>query len=200
MATRRPLLAHSDTTSFDIYCPLATIAEHFHTCCSFLDPALSTIHTASYVDGKKVTYTIDRSLRISGKWYKTRYGWTIEDLSRIFCTEFNKDDYPVTGVRVHVQWKHPEIARYIYNLMVRKHPDITLESPDTIGVDCKTLDEVEELWLVFLEYENMWAEEVALERRIEQYNNDNRLESSTHGLITTICFIIIIIGLIRSCM
>ena len=84
----------------------------------------------------------------------------------MFRTEFNMSDYPITRARAHIQYRHPDIAQFIYDLMITNHPDIVLESPDTIEVDCKTFDEVENLWLVFLKYENLWATNIETERNI----------------------------------
>ena len=93
----------------------------------------------------------------------------------------------------------PYIAQFIYDLMIINHPDVVLESPDTIGVDCKTLDKVENHWKVFMRYENQWAQNIRTQIDIERYNNDNRLEQSTHSLITSICVIIMFIGLVSKC-
>lgn len=51
--------------------------------------------------------------------------------------------------------------------MIINHPDVVLESPDTIGVDCKTLDKVENLWKVFMRYENQWAQNIRTQIDIE---------------------------------
>ena len=52
--------------------------------------------------------------------------------------------------------------------MIINHPDVVLESPDTIGVDCKTLDKVENLWKVFMRYENQWAQNIRTQIDIER--------------------------------
>lgn len=183
--------------SFDIYCTLHTIAMQLYECCDF-----DKIFDANYhseIDGKKVSYTTNRPLKVSGWLCKHKYGWTFEILSKLFRTTFNKNDYPISRVRVHIQWTRPEIAQFIYNAMIKDRSDIELETPDTIGIDCKTLDEVENLWLIFLKYENQWATNIETGRNIERYNNRGSLERSTHSLITSICVMMIFIGLISQC-
>ena len=51
--------------------------------------------------------------------------------------------------------------------MIINHPDVVLKSPDTIGVDCKTLDKIENLWKVFMRYENQWAQNIRTQIDIE---------------------------------
>ena len=191
-----PIDAYCNKVRFDVYCPLATIAEQFYTCCT--DP-FDKDASGPYIDGKKVTYCPNKPLSPSGQMCKNKYGWAIEILGKTFRSELNKSDYPITRARVHIQYRRPDIAQFIYDLMIINHPDIVLESPDTIGIDCKTLDEVENLWKVFLKYENQWAQNIRTQIDIERYNNDNRLEQSTHSLITSICVMIIFIGLISQC-
>ena len=188
--------AHFNKVSFDVYCPLATIAEQFYTCCT--DP-FDKDASGPYIDGKKVTYCPNKPLSPSGQMCKNKYGWALEILGKMFRSEFNMSDYPITRARVHIQYRHPDIAQFMYNRMITNHPDIVLERPDTIGVDCKTLDEVENLWLVFLKYENLWATNIETERNIERYNNRGSLEYCTQSLITSICVMIIFIGLISQC-
>ena len=55
--------------------------------------------------------------------------------------------------------------------MIINHPDVVPESPDTIGVDCKTLDKVENLWKVFMRYENQWAQNIRTQIDIQRYND-----------------------------
>ena len=51
--------------------------------------------------------------------------------------------------------------------MIINHPDVVLESSDVIGVDRKTLDKVENLWKVFMRYENQWAQNIRTQIDIE---------------------------------
>ena len=188
--------AYFNKVSFDVYCPLATIAEQFYSCCS--DPFDKTA-SGPYIDGKKVTYCPNKPLSPSGQMCKNKYGWAIEILGKMFRTEFNKSDYSATRIRVHIQYRHPEIAQFIYDRIIINRPDIDLESPDTIGVDCKTMDEVASLDLVFMQYENQWAMNIETQKNIERYNNRGSLGHSTHSLITSICVMMIFIGLISQC-
>lgn len=193
-----PIDAYFSKVSFDVYCPLATIAEQFYTCCT--DPFFKTASSSGpYIDGKKVTYCPNIHIGAAGRLCKDKYGLTIEILGKMFRTEFNKSDYPATRIRVHIQYRHPEIAQFIYDRIIINRPDIDLESPDTIGVDCKTMDEVASLDMVFIQYENQWAMNIETQKNIERYNNRNSLETSTHSLITSICVMMMVIGLISQC-
>ena len=60
--------AYFNKVSIDVYCPLATIAEQFYTCCS--DPFDKTA-SGPYIDGKKVTYCPNKPLSPSGQMCKT---------------------------------------------------------------------------------------------------------------------------------
>jgi hypothetical protein len=84
--------AYFNKVSIDVYCPLATIAEQFYTCCS--DPFDKTA-SGPYIDGKKVTYCPNKPLSPSGQMCKNKYGWALEILGKMFRTEFNMSDYPI---------------------------------------------------------------------------------------------------------
>lgn len=209
--------AYYQKVRYDIYCPLATIAEHMHDICSYYDNIsnsnqISTGYNSS-VDGSRVSFSSPQnSLIFSEKTCIEQYRWTIESLGKLFRTELDPADYPVSQVRVHIRYRHSDIARFIYDHIDRKYldmdsetkgterfSDISMEDEETIGVTCGTLEATAHLWKIFIGAENSYYAMIDCEERIARYNNDNRLEDSTHSMITSICLFMMIFGLMAQC-
>lgn len=209
--------AYFQKVSYDIDCPLVTIAEHFHDICSdydnrFRNGEMPSLYNSTVNDNRVSFTSRQNSLICSEKTCIDHYRWTIESLGKLFRTELDPADYPVLQVRVHIRYSHPDITNFIYDRIKNKTPDkdtgtkdmkgvsdISMEDEYTIGVTCCSLEDTARLWEIFIGPENSYYAMVDCEERIARYNNDNRLETSTHAMITSICIITILFGLVSQC-
>lgn len=211
--------AYFQKISYDIYCPSATIAEHMCTNLLHWDKLLEEkCHQYKpEVTGKCISFKSPyKSLVSLENICESKYDNALKELGELFRIELDSNDYPVSQIRVHIQYRYEGMGKYIYNSIVNENlkekfktictenlSDITMEDENTIGVTCKTFKEVDKLWTIFLEYENRFQERLQLEerlnKRIAEYNNNNRLEASTSSLITSICAMAIFFSLLSQC-
>ncbi len=197
--------------SYDIFCPNATIAEFLYS--EYIRCPEGSYWKDVEISGKRFSCTSRlRDLYTLSDMCEKMYKGRLENLAKLFRIEINPEDYPVSYVRVHIHYKYPGMAKYIYDqltthgLKVMSNPvnpeniyDLTLEDPDTIGVTCRTFAEVNSLSKIFIGPENQFTDSILLNERIAEYNNRGVLESSTHSLITSICVMIMFIGLVFKC-
>lgn len=141
-----------------------------------------------------------------------QYRWTIESLGKLFRIDLDPGDYPVERIRVHIRYSQPDITRFIYEKVKEMSSgncsesddmegisDITQEDEYTIGLTCRTLEDTANLWKIFFGPESLYYTRGELDEYIEKYNNNDRLENSTHTLITSICLIVMLFGLMSQC-
>lgn len=205
----------AQSISYDIFCPNATIAEFLYS--EYIRCPEGSYWKDVEVSGKRYSCTSRlRDLYTLSDMCERMYKGRLENLAKLFRSEINPDDYPVSYVRAHIHYEYPGMAKYIYDqltthgLKAMSNPvnpgdlyDLTLEDPDTIGVSCKNWLAVNSIYNLFIRPKNEFTDKILAEERtqeiIKEYNSRNSLEHSTHSLITSICVIIMFIGLISKC-
>ena len=127
------------------------------------------------------------------------YRWTIESLGKLFRIDLNPDDYPVEKIRVHIRYSQSDITRFIYEQVKEICSGKCTEDEYSIGLTCRTLKDTTNLWKIFFGPESLYYKRLEGDEYVEKYNNDDRLENSTHTMITSICLIMMFLGLITQC-
>ena len=197
--------------SYDIFCPNATIAEFLYS--DYLRCPEGSFWKDVERSGKRFSCTSRlRDLYSVADMCEKMYNGALEELSKLFQCDLPPEDYPASHVRVHIRYQYPGMANYIFDQLTSrgiesmsnsvKHEniyDLVMEDADTIGLTCKTLKEVSTLSKVFILPKNEFCNNIIINENIQNYNNRNSLETSTHSLITSICVMIMFIGLISQC-
>lgn len=216
MTYPHPISVTPQEIRYDIYCPLETIAGHLHAICRYYDQMhrkYDSLFYESRTEGKVASFkSRQRSLLSSEKVCMDHYRWTIESLGKLFRIDLNPDDYPVEKIRVHIRYSQSDITQFIYEQVkeicsgkcteaeyMEGFSEINLEDEYTIGLTCRTLKDTTNLWKIFFGPESLYYKRLEGDEYVEKYNNDDRLENSTHTMITSICLIMMLLGLITQC-
>ena len=203
--------------SYDIFCHNRTIAEHLYSVYSHLNNLEKGVGAREFwknpkVSGKTFSYTSEvGNTLLQRRKSEDMYNNILKNLGELFRIDINPEDYPISGVRIHIMYKYPGMAEYIFNEFMKDGEssryeficydniyDIILEDSNTIAFTCRTWEEVNQLGLIFGKQSDRFIDIVSNPTDATQ-QNDDRIERSTHSLITSIASIIFILGIIKNC-